>query len=120
MCYALCMQLQIKIKSMDLPTEKRVRLVKTAHPKQRRGHTHKSSIDSSPLRSSKDAFPLAGNFSPDPFHGPGAYEVPSLIGFRKVCDSYNNAPAYTIPHKSNCSKLFISKRHCRVQLFLHN
>lgn len=50
--------------------------------------------------------------------GPGAYEVPKLIGFKKMCTSYVNAPCYTFARKVNTKKLFISKSHCRVLRYL--
>ena len=46
--------------------------------------------------------------------GPGLYDAPNLIGTMKTCARYSNAPAYTIAHKADNYKLFISKAHCKV------
>ena len=46
--------------------------------------------------------------------GPGAYEAPDLMGFKKICTSFSNAPSYTISHKKENNKQVISKGHCKV------
>jgi len=46
--------------------------------------------------------------------GPGAYNVPNLMGSRKFLTSYNNTPSYTMSGRNISQKQFISKKHCIV------
>lgn len=46
--------------------------------------------------------------------GPGAYDMPGLLGSKKFITSYYNAPSFTISGRNISDKQFISKKHCLV------
>ena len=46
--------------------------------------------------------------------GPGAYDLPAIVGNKRVDALYNNVPSYTFSKNQFPCKQFISKEHCKV------